>query len=71
MVAALRLNRVLQSMRVRRRFANASYFMFLMANRPQLSLRRAREIHARNAALTLQKNGRMLVASVARQRQLA
>ena len=70
-VAALRLNRVLQSMRVRRRFANASCFMFLMANRPQLSLRRAREIHARNAALTLQKNGRMLVASVARQRQLA
>ena len=48
-------------MRLVRRFVEAVQFMTLMANRPKLSLKRAREIRRRNAATKITKNGRRLV----------
>ena len=60
-VAFLRLKRTLHDLRLVRQFVEAARFMTLMANRPMLSLKRAREIRRRNAATRIQQNGRMMV----------
>lgn len=54
----------------RRRLFAASFFMLLMANRPKLSLKRAREIRQRNAACLLQKYGRMMLACLQMNKEL-
>jgi myosin heavy subunit len=53
-VALLRLSRVLSALRSRARFVSAARFMALMANCPMLSLKRAREIRARDASTRIQ-----------------
>ena len=60
-VAFLRLKRTLHDLRLVRQFVEAAKFMTLMANRPMLSLKRAREIRRRDAAKRIQQNGRMMV----------
>lgn len=60
-VAFLRLKRALNDLRLVRNLYNAAFFLNLMANRPMLSLKRAREIRRRNAAVRLQQNARMAV----------
>ena len=60
-VAFLRLKRALNDLRLVRNLYYAAFFLNLMANRPMLSLKRAREIRRRNAAVRLQQNARMAV----------
>ena len=60
-VAFLRLQRTLDDLRLVRKFVAAAQFMTLMANRPKLSLKRAREIRRRNGAIRLQQHGRRLI----------
>ena len=60
-VAFLRLQRTLADLRLVRKFVAAARFMTLMANRPMLSLKRAREIRMRNAAVLAQKAARQFI----------
>jgi myosin-6 len=60
-VAFLRLKRTLDDLRLVRKFVAAAQFMTLMANRPMLSLKRAREIRQRNAAVLCQKAARQFI----------
>ena len=57
-VAFLRLKRTLEDLRLLRKIFQTANFMMLMANRPKLSLKRAREIRARNAANVCQRFAR-------------
>ena len=61
-VAVGRMVRFLAELRLLRRLVTACRFMLLMATAPKLSVRRAREIRRRNAAIRLQSRGRALVA---------
>jgi len=60
-VCMLRLTRFLFALRLKRRFYHAAYFAMLMANRPALSLRRARQLRRGHAAVHVQGFGRRLV----------
>ena len=62
-VAFLRLKRTLADLRLVRKLYSAASFMVLMANRPMLSLKRAREIRRRNAATKLQSHARAFVGA--------
>ena len=62
-VAFLRLQRFLMSVRLMRQFVAAARFMTFMANAPKLSLKRARQIRWRNSATRLQANARAFVFS--------
>merc|ERR1719262_1764868 len=50
-VAILRLKATLADLRLRRQFVAVVRFLTLMANRPMLSVKRARQIRWRNAAV--------------------
>lgn len=56
-VAYLRIKRMLADLRLLRQLYMSIYFMVLMASRPKLSLKRARQIRQRNAAVKIQKHG--------------
>lgn len=62
-VAVLRMTRFLEELRLLRRLERAAKFMLLMATRPKLSLKRARQIRSRNAATRIQARARVLVAT--------
>lgn len=57
-VAFLRMSKFLDVLRLVRKVVNAISFMTLMANRPMLSVKRARQIRGRNAATRLQARRR-------------
>lgn len=60
-VAFLKLQRFLADLRLVREFLAAARFMTLMANRPMLSVKRARQIRIRNASIRMQARARALI----------
>ena len=62
-VAFLRLKATLADLRLRRQFFAAVRFLTLMANKPLLSVKRARQIRWRNAALRIQAVAKGFVMS--------